>query len=65
MGTPVVGPPQAGDLVFFSEDHSGTPTHVGIADGNGNVIHASDYYMDVTVTPIKYLTGYMGARRFL
>jgi cell wall-associated NlpC family hydrolase len=65
MGTPVVGPARAGDLVFWSEDHSGKPTHVGIADGKGNAIHASDYFMDVTVTPIGNIPGYLGARRFL
>ena len=65
MGVPVSGPPKAGDLVFWSEDGSGKPTHVGIADGNGNAVHASIYWGDVTTTPIKVIPGYLGARRLL
>ncbi len=53
MGTPKdPSQAQAGDLVFFDENGSGQATHVGIADGQGNVIHASDYAGQVTVTPI-------------
>jgi cell wall-associated NlpC family hydrolase len=65
MGKLVSGPPQAGDLVFFSEDGSGTPTHVGIANGDGTLTHASDYTGEVSVTQMKYIKGYMGAKRFL
>lgn len=46
---------QAGDIIAFNEDGSmgaGNATHVGIADGQGNVIHASGYAGEVTVTPI-------------
>lgn len=55
--------PAAGDLVFFTEDYSGYPTHVGIATGYGTVVHASNYEGYVTETPIYYLEGYMGAKR--
>lgn len=65
MGKPVTGPAKAGDLVFFSEDHSGTPTHVGIANGDGTTTHASSFTGEVSVTPMKYLNGYLGARRLL
>jgi cell wall-associated NlpC family hydrolase len=65
MGTPVSGEPKAGDLVFFSEDGSGVPTHVGIANGDGTLTHASDFTGEVSVTPMKYINGYMGARRLL
>lgn len=65
MGTPVTGPPKAGDLVFFSEDGSGVPTHVGIANGDGTLTHASDFTGEVSVTPMKYILGYLGARRLL
>ena len=65
MGTPVTGAPHAGDLVFFSEDGSGVPTHVGIANGDGTLTHASDFTGEVSVTPMKYIIGYLGARRLL
>jgi cell wall-associated NlpC family hydrolase len=64
-GTPVSGPPAAGDLVFWSEDGSGYITHVGIATGNGTVIHASAYEGFVTETAIEYIPGYVGATRLL
>jgi len=62
-GRPVQGPPAAGDLVFFSEDGSGVPTHVGIANGDGTLTHSSIFTGDVTVTPIGNIPGYMGAKR--
>jgi cell wall-associated NlpC family hydrolase len=65
MGTPVSGDPKAGDLVFFSEDGSGVPTHVGIANGDGTLTHASNFTGEVSVTPMKYIKGYLGARRLL
>jgi cell wall-associated NlpC family hydrolase len=65
MGTPVLGPAKAGDLVFFSEDGSGAPTHVGIANGDGTLTHASNFTGEVSVTPIDYIPGYLGARRLL
>jgi cell wall-associated NlpC family hydrolase len=53
MGTPKdISQAQAGDLVFFDEDGSGVATHVGIADGKGNIVHASQAAGEVTVTPI-------------
>jgi cell wall-associated NlpC family hydrolase len=59
MGTQLGGPEnaQAGDLVFFDENGSGVATHVGIADGKGNVIHASDYTGEVSVTPISQISS--------
>ena len=64
-GTPVNGPPQAGDLVFWAEGGGGI-THVGIAMGDGTVIHASNYTGYVTEgTPINVIPGYVGARRLL
>lgn len=65
FGTPVSGAPQAGDLLFWSEDGSGTITHVGIAMGDGTTIHASNYAGEVTITSINYINGYVGARRVL
>src|SRR5215210_6325404 len=65
MGTPVSGTPQAGDLVFWSEDGSGVPTHVGIANGDGTTTHSSSFTGEVSVTPMKYITGYLGARRLI
>ncbi len=58
-----VSTPRAGDLVFFSEDYSGYPTHVGIATGRGTIVHASSYTGNVTETWIGYLDGYIGAKR--
>ena len=63
MGAPVIGEPKAGDLVFFNEHGDGI-SHVGIANGDGTLTHASDFTGEVSVTPMKYLTGYAGARRF-
>jgi cell wall-associated NlpC family hydrolase len=60
-----VSSPAPGDLLFWSEDHSGVITHVGIAMGGGMTIHASNYAGYVTETPIKYIPGYVGARRLL
>lgn len=63
-GAPVSGAPAAGDLLFWSEDGTSI-THVGLAVGDGNVIHASNYYMRVTTTPIDDIPGYVGARRVI
>ena len=65
MGAPVSGPPKAGDLVFWSEDGSGVPTHVGIANGDGTTTHSSSFTGEVSVTPMKYINGYLGARRLI
>jgi cell wall-associated NlpC family hydrolase len=64
-GVPVSGAPRAGDLLFWSEDGSGTITHVGIAMGDGTTIHASNYAGGVVITSINYINGYVGARRLL
>jgi peptidoglycan DL-endopeptidase RipA len=63
-GTPVHGAPQAGDLLFWSEDGSGYITHVGIAMGDGTTIHAQ-VNNEVTITSINDIAGYVGARRLL
>jgi cell wall-associated NlpC family hydrolase len=63
-GTPVHGAPQAGDLLFWSEDGSGYITHVGIAMGDGTTIHAQ-VHNEVTITSINHVAGYVGARRLL
>ena len=63
-GTPVHGAPQAGDLLFWSEDGSGYITHVGIAMGDGTTIHAQ-VHNEVTITGINQIAGYVGARRLL
>ncbi|HLL53804.1 MAG TPA: LysM peptidoglycan-binding domain-containing protein [Myxococcaceae bacterium] len=44
---------EAGDIIAFDENGTGSASHVGIADGQGNVIHASGFTGDVTVTPIS------------
>lgn len=65
-GTPVSGPPQAGDLLAWSEDGSGYITHLGIAMGDGTTIHASAYAgFVVSGTPIDAIPGYIGAFRLL
>jgi cell wall-associated NlpC family hydrolase len=65
MGTRVPkGREKPGDLVFFNE-HGKDISHVGIYAGNGKIIHASDYFRKVTESDMKYIKGYVGARRFL
>lgn len=51
---------KAGDLVFFDEHGYGI-SHVGIATGDGTVIHSSTYHGAVVETPIEYIPGYVGA----
>ncbi len=58
------GQEKPGDLVFFNE-HGRNVSHVGIYVGNGKIIHASDYYNKVVESQMKYLEGYVGARRML
>jgi cell wall-associated NlpC family hydrolase len=58
------GKEQPGDLVFFTEQGRGI-SHVGIYAGNGKLIHASDYFNKVTESQMKYIKGYVGARRML
>ena len=51
-------------MVFFRENGTDI-SHVGIYAGNGKIIHASDYFRKVTESDMKYIKGYVGARRFL
>lgn len=53
----------AGDLVFFTDGYGGI-SNVGIATGDGSVIHAS-HFEGVTETPMQYLQGYVGAKDVL
>ncbi len=65
-GTEVTGDLQPGDLVFFKEHAGGGPaTHVALYYGGGKIIHASSYAGETTITDMKYLNGYIGARRLL
>ncbi len=53
-----------GDLVFFKENGYNYPiTHVAMYAGNGNVLHASNYFGKVTISQMKYINGYYGAKR--
>ncbi|MFM1524220.1 MULTISPECIES: C40 family peptidase [Helcococcus] len=57
---------QAGDLVFFGNSVNDI-YHVGIYDGNGNVIHASTEDTGVIVSNFYsswYQNNYVGARRY-
>ena len=58
------GREKPGDLVFFNE-HGRNISHVGIYTGNGKIIHVSDYYNKVTESQMKYIKGYVAARRVL
>jgi len=65
MGTKVPkGQEKPGDLVFFDE-HGRNISHVGIYAGNGKIVHASDYYNRVVESQMRYIKGYVGARRLL
>lgn len=46
------GQEQAGDLVFFGTSLNDI-THVGMADGNGNMIHASSPRTGIIISPIN------------
>jgi len=53
-----------GDLVFFKEAGMNRPiTHVGIYSGHGNLIHASNVFGKVVESKMKYMRGYIGAKR--
>lgn len=58
------GQEQPGDLVFFNEHGDGI-SHVGIYAGKGRILHASDYFNKVVESDMKYIKGYVGARRFV
>lgn len=58
---------QAGDLVFFGSSINNI-WHVGIYDGNGNIVHAESENTGVVVTPLSqgyYTRNYVTARRVL
>jgi cell wall-associated NlpC family hydrolase len=64
-GTPVDNP-APGDLVFFQEHAGqGPTTHVALYYGNGKILHASSSYGEVVISDMKYLEGYVSARRLL
>ena len=63
-GKKVSGALQPGDLVFFNEHGDGI-SHEGIYAGNGKILHASDYFGEVAESDMKYIKGYVGARRLL
>jgi cell wall-associated NlpC family hydrolase len=53
-----------GDLVFFKENGPSKPiTHVGIFSGNGYLVHASSYFHKVVESKMRYIHGYIGAKR--
>ena len=53
-----------GDIVFFKEAGWSYPiTHVGIYSGNGNLVHASNYFNKVVEAKMMYIEGYYGAKR--
>ncbi len=59
-----VSPRKPGDLVFFKEKgRRGGITHVGIYSGNGELVHASAYFDRVVESKMRYVDGYIGARR--
>ena len=47
-----LGQEQAGDLVFFGSSLNHI-THVAMADGNGNMIHASSPRVGIIISPIR------------
>jgi cell wall-associated NlpC family hydrolase len=61
---------QPGDAVFFKGSDSivrggvTLPGHVGMYIGNGQIIQAPHTGATVEVTPLKDMSGYMGARRY-
>jgi cell wall-associated NlpC family hydrolase len=56
---------QPGDHVFFKElGRRNGITHVGIYSGNGNLVHASTYFGEVTESKMRYIDGYHGAKRY-
>jgi cell wall-associated NlpC family hydrolase len=59
-----VSSPAPGDLVFFNENGNGI-SHAGIYSGNGKIVHASNYFGRVVESEMKYIRGYVGARRLL
>lgn len=57
--------PRAGDVLCWSENRSGTCTHVGIQDHNPHlVLHASSYFGESVRSEKKYIRGFLGAVHF-
>jgi len=59
---------QAGDLVFFSTNGTGSVSHVGIYIGGGNMIHSPSSGKTVSVTSINssyYTSKFVTAKRVL
>ena len=59
-----------GDLMFWDENFNGVIDHTGMyygksSTGQHRVIHASTFTGNVTITEIRYLKGYKGARDIL
>jgi cell wall-associated NlpC family hydrolase len=53
-----------GDIVFFAEGGRRRGiTHVGIYSGRGNLVHASAYFGKVVESKMRYIHGYVGAKR--
>jgi cell wall-associated NlpC family hydrolase len=53
-----------GDIVFFKEGGRRRGiTHVGIYSGRGNLVHASNYFNRVVESKMRYIRGYIGAKR--
>lgn len=49
---------KAGDIICFDEHGTGSASHVGIYDGHGNVVHASSYSGETTVTPVSQIDSF-------
>lgn len=68
IGDPVVGPLQRGDLLFFTTDDEipGVVTHVGVYEGNNQMIQAQWYDVDVVrsdITSSYWSSHFLFARR--
>ena len=55
---------QKGDLVFYRSSGSGTPTHVAIYIGGGQVIHESRPGVGVKISPVNMMV-YITSRRVI
>jgi cell wall-associated NlpC family hydrolase len=60
-----VSKPRPGDIVFYKES-TNKITHNGIYAGNGEIIHASNYFGKTVRKPMRWPgDGYVGARRLV
>lgn len=68
-GSPVYGPPRAGDVHVWADPGDGTGGHVAIDMGDGSIIHANTGTMATSVTPLYPLVYgnpyYLGAWRLV